>query len=114
MSDISKYVDLESALARVRGNKMLYGKMLGMFLASAEFAAFDKQMTEKDYAKAGETAHGIKGLTGNLGFTKLFETSNALMLQLREGSYDENLLAEYYEALEKTREIVNELIPQMK
>lgn len=104
-----QYVDLDGALARVRGNKMIYKKMLGLFTKSAEFDAFEEALAAQDYARAAEVAHGIKGMTGNLSFTKLFETSAELMVQLRDGPADPQLLADYRDALEKTRDVVARL-----
>ena len=100
------YLDLDAALGRVRGNTAIYKRMLGLFTQSGEFEAFEGALAAKDYARAAEVAHGIKGMTGNLGFTRLFETSNELMLQLRQGPPDTALLAEYRETLTKTREVV--------
>ncbi len=37
-----EYIDLDAALGRVRGNKGLYGRMLGMFTASEEFGALEE------------------------------------------------------------------------
>lgn len=112
--NISEYIDLESALGRVRGNRKLYARMLGMFTGSEEFGAFEQAIKAGDLARAGEVAHGIKGITGNLGFTKLFDTSNELMVQLRAGSYDAALLESYYAALEGTRASVQALLPQLQ
>ncbi|MDL2219210.1 Hpt domain-containing protein [Ruminococcaceae bacterium OttesenSCG-928-O06] len=104
-----EYLDLESALARVRGNKTIYRKMLGMLQGSGEFAAFEEKIAAEDWAAAGEVAHGIKGMTGNLGLTKLFETSAELMNQLRAGPPSAALLAEYRDTVEKTLSLVQQL-----
>jgi HPt (histidine-containing phosphotransfer) domain-containing protein len=101
--DEKKYVDMEAGLARVRGNMVIFKKMLGMFLQSKEFAAFEESLEKKDYPKAAEVAHAIKGLTGNLALTSLFEESTKLMNQLREGTYDEETIRSYRSALTETR-----------
>lgn len=105
-----EYVDVDAALARVRGNKALYNKMLGLFLSSGEFAAFEEQLAAGEYAKASETAHAIKGMTGNLSLTKIFTTSAELMVQLRQGPPDGAMLAAYRDAVEKTRAIVERIV----
>ncbi|MDL2327441.1 Hpt domain-containing protein [Ruminococcaceae bacterium OttesenSCG-928-A11] len=112
--DMKEYIDLDAGLGRVRGNKMIYGKMLGMFTGSGEFDALEAALAAGDWAKVSEVAHGIKGMTGNLGFTKLFDTSTELMVKAREGQPDDALVAAYRDALEKTREYVKIAEEQMK
>ena len=104
------YVDLDAGLARVRGNAAIYKKMLGLFEKSEEFAAFEEAIDKKDYKRAGEVAHGIKGMTGNLAFTRVFELSTQLMDTLRTGNVPSDaLLDEYRSALNTTREVVREV-----
>lgn len=109
-----KYLDLEGGLARVRGNKKIYAKMLNMFLSSGEFDAFEQSIQDGDMAKAADVIHGIKGMTGNLSLTAVFELSAMLMQQLREGNYDAQLLDEYRDALSKTQAIVKETVSQLE
>ncbi|MDR1178959.1 MAG: Hpt domain-containing protein [Spirochaetales bacterium] len=105
-----KYIDLKTGLGRVRGNAVIYKKMLGMFLDSKEFAAFDEALAAGDYQKAADVAHAIKGLTGNLALTPLFEESTSLMNQLRGGAYEEATLQNYRTILTETRDEVKKLI----
>ena len=111
--DIKKYVDVDGALARMRGNKKLYVKMLGMFLAGKEFENFEAAIAENDLGKAGDLAHTIKGVTGNLSLTALFEQSAALMQQLREGTFDQALVDAYRETYALTRGFVTQTIEQL-
>ena len=106
-------LDFNQGLARVRNNKTLYKRMLQMFLASKEIAAFDEELKAGDYAKAGDTAHAIKGVAGNLGFTRLFDISTQLMTELRTGLYNEPLVQEYYAVLEKTTELVTAFMAEL-
>jgi len=111
---IREYIDVETGLGRVRGNKALYGRMLQLFLSSAEFDALEANLAEGDLAKAGEVAHAIKGMTGNLGLEKLFTLSSGLVTQLREGAADEAALGEYRAVLQKTFDCANVLIEELK
>lgn len=111
--ELKNYVDLDAALGRVRGNKGLYKRMLGMFTASEEFDAMEAALATGDFARGAEVAHGIKGMTGNLGLTRVFETSEQLMVQMRTGAPDDALVAQYHEALEKTREAVAQLMVEL-
>ena len=111
--DLKKYIDIDTALARVRGNKAIYKKMLGLFLQSNSFAELEDIISKKDYPKASEIAHGIKGMTGNLGMTIVFDESAKLMVQMRSGAPDEETLKIYREALIKTREYVEKLVVEL-
>lgn len=112
--NFKEYVDMDSALNRVRGNKMLYRKMLDMFLSSKEFDALEEALGAGDNQRAGEIAHAIKGMTGNLSFTKLFETSTELMNQMRQGGdADPDTLASYREAFATTFSMVKELAAEL-
>ena len=111
--DIKEYIDVESALARVRGNKKLYKRMLGMLKQSEEFLKFDDGLAAGDLVKAADAAHGIKGMSGNLGVDKLFHISEQLMVSLRGGSVDEQLISEYRAILGKSLEAVDILLSTM-
>lgn len=110
----NEYVNVEDALKRVRGNKTIYIKMLRLFLAAEDFDNLEASLAENDLKKASEVAHSIKGITGNLSFTKLFESSAVLMIKLRDNELDEELLARYRDALAKTRDYVNQIIAEME
>lgn len=108
-----KYIDLDEALTRVRGNKTIYRKMLGLFLQSKELDALEESLGRQDYPQAADLAHAIKGMTGNLSLTALFEASTKLMQELREGTPREESLREYREALKETRDQVEALCARM-
>lgn len=118
MADVTfepkEILDLESGLSRVRGKKSIYKRMLGLFKASEEFAAFDGNIAAKDYAKASENAHAIKGMTGNLGMNALLETSEKLMVQLRDGGFDADTMERYQAALAQTRQAVEDALPGLE
>ena len=109
---IGDYINLDEALGRVRGNKKLYRRMLGLFLASEEFTALEEHLLQQDYAKAADVAHGIKGMTGNLSLSQLFKTSTHLMDILRQGAPDEQSLADYREAYTNTKSCVEALLQE--
>ena len=110
---MNQYVDLETALGRVRGNKALYKKMLGMFTGSEEFVSLDTAINAQDWARGADVAHGIKGMTGNLGLTRVFETSEKLMIQMRAGEPESGAVEAYKEALAKTRDAVAQLMEEL-
>jgi len=105
-----KYVDVEAGLARVRGNKIIFERMLKLFLDSPEFAAFEESLSEGDHARSANVIHGIKGMTGNLSMKPLSELSAQLNEQLKQGAPDEQTLADYRDAYEKTRAYVEAIM----
>jgi len=107
------YINIKEGLARVRDNKKLYKRMLGMFLESGEFAVFDDYLAQKDYAKAADSAHAIKGMTGNLSLTQLFTISTKMMEDLRQGINSDEAEAAYKAAYNQTRVFVEELIQEL-
>ena len=111
MSD--QYIDIEQGLSRVRGNKSLYKRMLSMFIESKEISEFEKQINNGESEEASKTAHAIKGISGNLALSVLFDLSSDLVEELRNGVIDEKNIADYHDALEKTLIAVNEAITQL-
>jgi len=111
---IREYIDVETGLGRVRGNRALYSRMLQLFLDSKEFDALEASLREGDLSRAAEVAHAVKGMTGNLGLEKLFLLSSDLTVQLREGRADEGALSEYREVLRKTLDGAKALIEALK
>ena len=107
MNNIDKaYVNYEEGLNRLRNNVSLYKRMLGMILASDEFGKFDAFLDSGDIKGAADSAHAIKGMTGNLSLTALFDISVELMNTLREEAVDEGMVASYREILKTTMEQV--------
>ena len=58
-------------------------RFVGMFLKDQSFAGLKDAMEKGDCAEAFRFAHTLKGVCGNLSFTKLFETSSELTESLR-------------------------------
>lgn len=108
------YIDLDTALGRVRGNKKIFVRMLKLYLASEEFDGFEKAMEAGDTARAAEVAHAIKGMSANLGLDKVAATSADLMSQLRGGAADPQTLEDYRKALEITLDGVKDVAAKME
>lgn len=108
-----QYIDIESGLARVRGNKTLYGRMLGMFLNGGECAALEENLSAQDYFAAANTAHAIKGIAGNLSLTALFDISATLTEHLRQGEPDEQEVADFRSICAATRQVVEQTIADL-
>ena len=85
-----------------------------MVKSSGDFAAFEAAIAADDMHGAEAHIHSIKGITGNLSLTALFEASAVLNNQLRDGSYDHAALVRYREAYPITIGFIDILIAQME
>lgn len=102
-------VDIKATMVRFIDDESLYTHCLSVFFEGKEFMHLESAISAKDYNAAFEVAHTIKGLTGNLGLTPLYEKVCALIEPLRHNDI-ENLDALYssvLEELEKATEIWN-------
>ena len=103
-----QYINMETGLARVRGNVKLYKRMLALFTASDEFARLEEAIANKDANAAADVAHAIKGMTGNLSLDCLFHISEDLMHKFRANEFDEDVISQYHESLKITLEILED------
>lgn len=83
---MSKYIDAESGIARVGGQKALYISMLKMFLTLKDLEPLDDFIKNNDIDETIRVVHTVKGVAGNLSLEMLFERSNEMLTKLREGS----------------------------
>ena len=107
------YVNIKEGLGRVRDNKKLFRRMLGLFMESGEFAVLEDSLMQKDYNKAADAAHAIKGMTGNLSLTELFKISTRMMEELRQGIASEDTQTDFRAAYSQTRLYVEEVMAEM-
>ena len=79
-------VDVKDGLDRVMGDASLYEMMLGMFVDAVNnnpisLADFDGN----DLDGLIKSIHTLKGITGNLSLTPLFQGYNQSLMLLRDG-----------------------------
>lgn len=80
-------LDVDEGLDRVMGDEDLYAMMLGMFVDSVR----DNPIQAEDFDKGDldsliKQVHTIKGVTGNLALTPLFNGYNEALTLLRAGN----------------------------
>lgn len=66
-------VDIIGALERFMDNEKLYDTYLRRFVEGASFAELENAIAAKDWEQALGVSHNLKGVTGSLGFTRLYE-----------------------------------------
>lgn len=81
-------VDLNGSIARFSDNMALYERFLRKFVDDAEYAKVVKAFHEKNYEDAASSVHTLKGVSGNLGITKLYHACAETMDYLRAGDND--------------------------
>ena len=98
-------MDLDATIARFGGNEPLMMRFLTGFPNDKTMQSLHDATAAADREAMKIAAHSLKGLTGNLGLTPLFEASTALMNTLRQTEDDvtalyEKVCAEYDRALD--------------
>ena len=77
--------DATQVIARLGGNSALILRFLGMFRADTSFeelcAALDSNNTEASF----RAAHKLKGVSGTLGFQRLYDQASSMTEMLRGG-----------------------------
>ncbi len=91
---------VDEALSRVVDDRELYRDCLIMFAEDEGFSTLGKQLDDKNLQGAFDTAHTIKGVSGNLGLTPIFDTISKIVEPLRIGK-DTNTAENYAKLLEE-------------
>ncbi len=76
-------VDIDGGLKRLGGNEALYTRLLGTFVKAIRGQGIDPDFDTSDYEDVKEKAHAIKGTSGNLSITPVFEAYTEIMNLLR-------------------------------
>ena len=111
--EVMQYVNMDDALARVRGNKKLYRRMLQLFLDNKEVASLKASLESGNMEQAATDAHTIKGMTGNLSLPMVFEISIKMMEQLRKGEYDVSLADSFFAAYDTTLDYIRKVMEEL-
>jgi HPt (histidine-containing phosphotransfer) domain-containing protein len=78
------YINREEGLKRVMNNKKLYIRLLTKFKTGTNIDELLAFIQAQDYEKAQIAAHTLKGLSGNLALTALYEQSIAIEALIKE------------------------------
>lgn len=78
-------VDVDGGVKRINGNEKLYTKLLGSFTRTIEEKWLSADFDASDCTEAIERAHAIKGTSGNLSITPVYEAYTEIVNLLRAG-----------------------------
>ncbi|MCH5256401.1 MAG: hypothetical protein J1D87_03870 [Lachnospiraceae bacterium] len=78
-------VDVDGGLKRISGNEKLYTKLLGSFVKAINTYNVKPDFDGTDYNEVIEKTHAIKGTSGNLSITPVYEAYTKIVDLLRAG-----------------------------
>ncbi|MGE4213980.1 MAG: Hpt domain-containing protein [Anaerotignaceae bacterium] len=76
-------IDCLAGIRRFSGSADLYEKYLKKFTDDENFKLAKKAMEEKNYEDVLKYIHTLKGVTGNLSMTELFDSCSELVTVIR-------------------------------
>ncbi|MCL1855435.1 MAG: Hpt domain-containing protein [Clostridia bacterium] len=101
-------MDVTGTMARFGGNEALMMRFLLGFPKDQTMGSLRDAMASGDREAQKVAAHSLKGLSGNLGLTPVFEASTAMMNALR-ASEDTDVTG-LYEALDQAYQAAIDMI----
>lgn len=106
-------IDTDDAMERFMGNEAMYEKYLVRFVGDKTFESLIKAVAEKDWKRAFEATHTLKGTTGTLSISSLFDLFSKQTELFRAGNYEngaammDEIKAEYNKIVSAISEIGN-------
>lgn len=82
-------VDVDSGLKRINGNQALYSKLLGSFVKGMKSYRVEADFDASDVQEMIEKTHTIKGISGNMSITPVYEAYTKIVDLLRTGKPEE-------------------------
>ena len=77
----------DDAIGRLRSERLVQ-KFVLKFLSDGSYELLCRSLEEKNYEEAFRAAHTLKGVTQNLSFTRLYQSSHEITEALRTKDYD--------------------------
>jgi HPt (histidine-containing phosphotransfer) domain-containing protein len=112
---LKECIDVDSALARIRGNRKVFKMLLGTFLKDPEIEPLKQAVRAGELEEAASLAHKVKGVSANLSLTALNKAIVAIEASLKAGqSVGEQELAALDAKLAATADCINRLIPVLE
>ena len=106
--------DIEEGLTRLGDDEEFYETLLSAFVQENGMGALADAMEAGDYLRAFEAAHGLKGDSGNLSLTPLYEAVCLLVEDLRPASGGGNIRACLKDDYARVVALFNEFTEKME
>lgn len=104
----------EEVSGRFRSDERIL-KFMGLFLKDESFATLCKALEQNNLEEAFRAAHTLKGVSSNLGFTRLYNSSHELTELLRAKTQNPEipaLFAKVQQDYEITANAIRSALPQ--
>lgn len=100
--------DVDAGLALCMNNEDFYLRMVSMIISEASFDQLEKAITENDLEEGFKAAHALKGVSGNLSLTPLYQKVVEITELLR--SHTEMDYSEMLKGILDEKKILEDLI----
>lgn len=102
-------VNIAEVMERFVGDEDLYIECLNSFINDPAFISLKDALAKKDYSAAFDSAHTLKGVTGNLGLTPLYRSVVNLVepLRIKEISNVPSLYKSVVDEHERLKKLLN-------
>lgn len=77
--------DYEATMQRFMGSREMYLRILNMLFNDESVRRLGEALKKQDFTAAFDAAHTLKGVSGNLGLTPLYEAACRMTETLRNG-----------------------------
>ena len=104
--------DIKTSLERFMEDEELYLSFIKKFPETSNVDKLTQLILDKDYENAVLEAHTLKGVTGNLGLTPLYEGFTEIVNDMRAGDYID--IDKKYEAIKDNYKAVCVIISSYK
>ena len=106
-----KYVSYELAMNYLMNNKTIFYKIKNSFISSYKNHKqdFKKILKDKSFTDMERYVHSIKGISLNLGAKILYDSCVNALEKIRKELWDQKSLKDFYIALRKTYDELNNL-----
>lgn len=104
-------IDLDFGLRQLSGNRELLYRLLNKFATEYQnlSSRMDTMLEKEDLSSAEILIHTLKGVSGNLGCNRVFESSRIVNEQVKLGAPDSDSLQLLYATLNETLEEIKVL-----
>ncbi|MEG0330221.1 MAG: Hpt domain-containing protein [Longicatena sp.] len=96
--------DVDGAMERFLEDIELYQSCFNTYLEDEAFVKLGEALNKQEYDRAFEYAHTLKGITGNMGLTPLYQVICSMVEDLRIHKNDQLVL--YYTEIMKQLELL--------
>lgn len=106
--------DYEGVISRLRSERLVQ-KFVLKFLDDGSYELLCQSLERRDHDEAFRAAHTLKGISQNLDFTRLYESSSRLTESLRDGwgervnEYADQVREDYFITIQAIKELQAEI-----